>query len=46
MLDPAGCAGLGFGTPRIAIAAMVELHNLLTILGFRRGSTTDVVKET
>jgi hypothetical protein len=37
MLDPAVCAGLGFGAPRVAIAALVDLHDLLTILGFRLG---------
>src|SRR3954469_9880410 len=46
MLDPAACAGLGFGAPRVAVAALVDLHDLLNILGFRRGSTTDVVQET
>src|SRR4051794_13123547 len=46
MLDPAACAGLGFGAPRVAVAALVDLHDLLNILGFLRGSTTDVVQET
>jgi len=46
MLDPATCAGLGFGAPRVAVAALIDLHDLLNILGFRRGSTADVVQET
>lgn len=28
------------------MAALVDLHDLLAILGFRRGSTMDVVQET
>jgi hypothetical protein len=46
MLDPAACAHLGFGAPRVAVSALAELHHLLASLGFRRSSTTDVVQET
>jgi hypothetical protein len=46
MLDPAACARLGFGAPRVAVSALAELHHLLVSLGFRRSSTTDVVQET
>ena len=46
MLDPAACAAMGFGAPRVAIAALLDLHHLLTALGFRRSSATDVAQET
>jgi hypothetical protein len=29
MLDPAGCAGMAIGAPRVAISALVDLHHLL-----------------
>ena len=46
MFDPAVCARLGFGGPRVTVSALAELHDLLTSLGFRRSSATDVVQET
>jgi hypothetical protein len=41
MLDPAACAGMSFGTPRVNLAALVEVHQLLVERGFRRGSRDD-----
>jgi cytosine/adenosine deaminase-related metal-dependent hydrolase len=41
MLDPAACAGMGFGAPRVAIPGLVELHHLLIERGFRRSSRDD-----
>jgi hypothetical protein len=38
MLDSVACAGLGFGAPRVAVSALVELHHLLIEGGFRRSS--------
>src|SRR5258707_8871273 len=38
MLDPAACAGMGLGAPRVKLAALAELHQLLTERGFRRSS--------
>src|ERR1700730_11238307 len=38
MLDPVACAGMGFGAPRVAVSALVELHHLLIEGGFRRSS--------
>ena len=39
MLDAATCAGMGLGTPRVTIAALAELHQLLVEHGFRRRSS-------
>ena len=41
MLDPAACAGMGLGAPRVTLAALAELHQLLTERGFRRSSQDD-----
>src|SRR5229473_1583389 len=41
MLDPVACAGMGFGAPRVAVSALVELHHLLIEGGFRRSSGDD-----
>src|SRR5688572_28689442 len=41
ILDPAVCAGMAFGAPRVAKAALVELHHLLIAQGFRRSSQDD-----
>jgi hypothetical protein len=46
MLDPVVCARMGFGAPRVAVSALAELHDLLTNLGFRQSSATDVAEET
>ncbi len=40
-LDPAVCAGMAFGAPRVAQTALVELHHLLIGQGFRQGSQDD-----
>jgi hypothetical protein len=36
MLDPAACAGMGLGVPRVSASALVDLHQLLIERGFRR----------
>src|SRR5258705_13306432 len=41
MLDPAACAGMALGAPRVMLAALAELHQLLTERGFRRSSRGD-----
>jgi len=41
MLDPSACAGMILGTPRVTLAALIDLHCLLTKRGFRRDSSTD-----
>jgi hypothetical protein len=41
MLDPATCAGMTFGAPRVSVAALAELHQLLIERGFRRSSLDD-----
>jgi hypothetical protein len=41
ILDPAACAGMAFGAPRVAQAALVELHHLLIAQDFRRSSQDD-----
>jgi hypothetical protein len=41
MLDPAACAGMTFGAPRVSISALSELHQLLIEGGFRRRSLED-----
>jgi len=38
MLDPAACAGMGLGTPRVSLSSLAELHQLLVEHGFRRSS--------
>src|SRR5271166_4292760 len=41
MLDPAACAGMTFGAPRVSVSALAELHHLLIERGFRRNSPGD-----
>jgi hypothetical protein len=41
ILDPATCAGMAFGAPRVAVSALIELHHLLIERGFRRSSRDD-----
>jgi len=41
MFDPAACAGMGLGGPRVTLSALVELHQLLVEHGFRRSSPDD-----
>ena len=41
MLDPAACAGMALGAPRVTLAALAEVHRLLTERGFRRSSRDD-----
>ena len=41
MLDPAACAGMSLGAPCATLAALAELHQLLTEFGFRRSSRDD-----
>ena len=41
VLDPAVCAGMAFGAPRVAVPALIELHQLLIEHGFRRSSQDD-----
>jgi len=41
MLDPVACAGMSLGAPRVTLAALAELHELLTERGFRRSSRDD-----
>ena len=41
MLDLAACAGMSLGAPRVKLAALAELHQLLTERGFRRSSRDD-----
>ena len=43
MLDPAACAGMELGAPRVAVSALAELHQLLTERGFRRSSRDDPI---
>jgi hypothetical protein len=38
MLDPVACAGMAIGAPRVALAALTDLHLLLIAQGFRRSS--------
>jgi hypothetical protein len=35
MLDPVACAGMAIGAPRVALAALTDLHQLLIAQGFR-----------
>jgi hypothetical protein len=41
MLDPAACTGMSLGAPRVKLAALAELHQLLVERGFRRSSRDD-----
>jgi hypothetical protein len=41
MLDRAACAGMSLGAPRVKLAALAELHQLLVERGFRRSSRDD-----
>ena len=41
MLDAAACAGMSLGAPRVTLAALAELDQLLTERGFRRSSRDD-----
>jgi hypothetical protein len=41
MLDPAACAGMALGAPSVTLAALAELHQLLTERGFKRSSRDD-----
>src|SRR5271166_541927 len=41
MLDPAACAGMTSGAPRVSLSALADLHHLLTERGFRRNSPGD-----
>jgi hypothetical protein len=47
MLDPIACAGMVIGTPRVAVSALADLHQLLIGRGFRGSSVVDsrIVKE-
>ena len=47
MLDPVLCVGMEIGAPRVAPPALIDLHDLLIALGFRRKSPDDsnVVQE-
>lgn len=37
-LGPAGCVGMALGAPRVAIPALIKLHQLLMEHGFKRSS--------
>ncbi|HUC09193.1 MAG TPA: hypothetical protein VL985_02065 [Stellaceae bacterium] len=39
MLEAGACAGKVLGTPRVTIAVLTELHQLLVEHGFRRRSS-------
>jgi hypothetical protein len=41
MLDPVVCAGMEIGAPRVSLASLVDLHQLLIAQGFRRSSMND-----
>ena len=41
MLDPAACAGMTSGAPRLSASALTDLHHLLIERGFRRNSSGD-----
>jgi hypothetical protein len=41
MLDPAVCAGMKLGEPRVSVAALRELHHRLVERGLRRDSSND-----
>jgi len=38
MLDPVACAGMELGPPRVSVAALADLHQLLIARGSRRCS--------
>jgi len=38
MLDAASCSGMELGEPCASVAALADLHHLLSALGFRRSS--------
>ncbi|MER8633379.1 hypothetical protein NKH55_27060 [Mesorhizobium opportunistum] len=38
MIDPVACAAMDLGSPRVSLAALLELHKLLIERRFRRGS--------
>jgi hypothetical protein len=40
MLDPAACTGMSLGAPRVKLAALAELYQLLVERGFRRSSAS------
>ena len=41
MLDPVVCVGMRLGEPRVAVAALRELHDLLVARGLRGNSSND-----
>ncbi len=41
MLDPVVCVGMKLGEPRVAVAALRELHDLLVARGLRGNSSDD-----
>jgi hypothetical protein len=41
ILDPAACAAMALGAPRVTVSALNELHLLLIERGFRRSSLDD-----
>src|SRR5215470_11864681 len=41
MLDSAACAGMEFGTPRVTVSALAELHQLLTEHCIRESARDD-----
>jgi hypothetical protein len=41
ILDPAACAGMAIGAPRVTVSALADLHQLLIEHGFRRSSPDD-----
>ena len=41
MLDSSVCAGMKMGSPRVSLAALADLHDLLVAQGFRRPSSGD-----
>lgn len=43
MLDPAACTGINLGTPRVSLAALSDLDDLLSRRGLRRSSSGDVI---
>jgi hypothetical protein len=43
MLDPVVCAGMQLGAPRVAVVALVDLHQLLVERGLRACSSDDPI---
>jgi hypothetical protein len=43
MLDPAACAGMDLGEPRVSVAALSDLNDLLSRRGLRRSSSGDLI---